>query len=93
MGSEDLLKDLHTRSLRNGKPRFVHNENLPEFASRATWDQLEKIGVKPNRINLGTIRKKVYDEWFNGALHREIISAEKFTKAKKTHVVINFCLR
>ncbi len=89
MGSADVLEALYPLFLERGKPEDLRSDNGSEFIAEGLQTWLQRIGVKPIQLYLGSPWQNGYDERFDGTLRREVLNAEWFTSIDQARVVIN----
>ena len=86
--SQDVINELTDLFLIRGIPEYIRSDNGPEFAAKAVRDWLNRLGVKPLFIELGSPWENGYIESFNGKLRDELLNREIFTTLLEAKVLI-----
>ena len=86
--SQDVINELTDLFLIRGIPEYIRSDNGPEFTAKAMRDWLNRLGVKPLFIELGSPRENGYIESFNGKLRDELLNRELFMTLLEAQVLI-----
>ena len=86
--SDDVLQCLTDLFVEHGPPEHIRSDDGIEFAARATWHWLGRLGVKTLFIAPGSPWENGYCESFNLKLRDELLNAELFSTLYEAEVLI-----
>jgi putative transposase len=86
--AKDVIATLEYLFMVRGVPRFIRNDNGPEFIADAIKMWLKQRGVDTLYIEKGQPWENGYIESFNGKLRDEVLNREVFYSVKEAKVIV-----